>query len=319
MLRAIFISLSKAHWAQRTITNWKIAWWVASRFIAGETAGEAIEAVRRLNQQGILATVDHLGEHTESLDTANQATGQVLDMLEEIEKAGLKSNVSIKLSQLGLMLDADEAYRNLVRIVQRASACANLVRVDMEDSSLTEITLDFVHRLKDQGFHNVGTVIQSYLYRSLEDTSRLVQRGIPVRLVKGAYKEPESVAYQKKSDVDTNFDRLSEEMIAGALADGVRPVSQDGRFPPIVAIASHDEQRIRYAIQAAERKGLPKQSLEFQMLYGIRRDLQTDLRNQGYPVRVYVPYGSHWYPYFMRRLAERPANVWFFLSNLFHR
>ncbi len=319
MLRGAFISLSKAQWAQRWITRWKFAWRVASRFIAGETPDEAVQAVRLLNQQGIHATLDNLGEHTTSLSEASQAVREILDILERIDRFGLKSNVSIKLTQLGLAIDVDQTYRNLLLILEKAREKRNFVRVDMEDSSLTQVTLNLIRRAWDAGYQNTGAVIQAYLYRSEEDVRSLVEQGIPVRLVKGAYQEPAHLAYPRKRDVDGNYDRLSDLLIAAAAASGVSDGSPDGRFPPLAAIATHDEKRIRHAITAAEKAGLPRTGIEFQMLFGIRRDLQRQLAEQGYPVRVYIPYGTHWYPYFMRRLAERPANLWFFLSNFFQR
>ncbi len=319
MLRGVFTTLSKAQWAQRWITRWKFAWRFASRFIAGDTIEDALPVVEQLNQQGIHATLDQLGEHTADLSEALQATGDIQAILERLHQSRLRSNVSIKLTQLGLSLEPETAYQNLLRILERARETQNFVRVDMEDSSLTGITLDLVRRAWADGFRNTGVVIQSYLYRSPEDARQLAERGIPVRLVKGAYKEPASLAHPRKTDVDASFDQISDILIDGARALGTPQLSGDGRFPPVVAVASHDERRIRYAAAAAEKAGLPKNALEFQMLYGIRRDLQQHLAAQGYPVRVYIPFGTHWYPYFMRRLAERPANVWFMLSNLFKK
>ncbi|MHB0924359.1 MAG: proline dehydrogenase family protein [Bellilinea sp.] len=319
MLRAFFIFLSKADWAQRIITNWKFAWRMASRFIAGETQEDALDVVRQLNQQGILATLDHLGENTEDQKAAEQFTNDVLSVLAAIHTAGLKSNVSIKLSQLGLVLDPEMAYANLTRILDHARQYQNFIRVDMEDSSLTEITLDLVYRSKAAGYDNVGTVIQSYLYRSEDDVNRLVQKGIKVRLVKGAYKEPSSVAYPKKADVDAAFDRLTKLLLSKEAEIGFYGGSGDGLFPPLAAVASHDVKRIRFAREMLKQLDLPEKSVEFQFLYGIRRDLQQELNRLGYPVRVYVPYGTHWYPYYMRRLAERPSNVWFFISNFFQK
>jgi|SRR3990170_2711817 len=319
MLRALFISLSKARWAQRLITNWKFAWRLASRFIAGETIQDAMRALEQLNAMGIRATLDQLGENTESQAAANQSTADILAALDAIHEAELPANVSIKLSQLGLLLDPELAYANLVTILERARSHANFVRVDMEDSTLTEITLNLVQRAISAGFENVGTVIQSYLYRSAEDTRLLAQAGIRVRVVKGAYKEPASVAFPKKMDVDSTFDQLVETLLQAEQAIGSPGGSADGRFPPLTAVGSHDPARIKFAQDKAAELGLPKQSVEFQLLYGIRRDLQQDLVKAGYPVRVYVPYGTHWYPYYMRRLAEHPANVWFFISIFFKK
>ncbi len=319
MLRALLISLSKAEWAKRLVTRWKVAWNVASRFIAGETLEEAMQVIQTLNTDGLNATVDHLGEHTTDAEEARRATEATLEILEEIERRNLRANVSVKLSAIGLTVDRGLCRQNLEQIVSRAKSLGNFVRVDMEDSSLVDATLDLIHWCYDQGYTNVGVAIQSYLYRSEQDTRRLVERRVPIRLVKGAYKEPPEVAYPRKRDVDANFDRLTDVLLQGVVEAGVPQISADGRFPPIPGLATHDEARIRYAQQRAERLGLPKTALEFQMLYGIRRDLQQELVRAGYPVRIYVPYGTHWYPYFMRRLAERPANLWFFVSNFFRR
>lgn len=319
MLRALFISLSKAEWAQRIITNWKFAWRMASRFIAGETLDDALNAVRQLNQQGIFATLDHLGEHTEDLQAAEQSTVDVLRILDAIKAGSLASNVSIKLSQLGLVLDAEMAYTNLIRILERARQLQTFIRVDMEDSTLTQITLDLVERAHAAGYDNVGTVIQSYLYRSEGDVKSLAGKGINIRLVKGAYKEPASVAYPKKADVDAAFDRLTRILLEKELETRASDGREEGLFPPLTVVASHDINRIRYAQHMIKEMDLPENSVEFQFLYGIRRDLQQELRKEGYPVRVYVPYGTHWYPYYMRRLAERPSNVWFFITNFFQQ
>lgn len=319
MLRALLISLSKAEWAKRLVTRWKVAWNVASRFIAGETLEEAMQVIQTLNTAGLNATVDHLGEHTTDAEEARRATEATLEILEEIERRNLRANVSVKLSAIGLTVDRGLCRQNLEQIVSRAKSLGNFVRVDMEDSSLVDATLDLIHWCYDQGYTNVGVAIQSYLYRSEQDTRRLVERRVPIRLVKGAYKEPPEVAYPRKRDVDANFDRLTDVLLQGVVEAGVPQISADGRFPPIPGLATHDEARICYAQQRAERLGLPKTALEFQMLYGIRRDLQQELVRAGYPVRIYVPYGTHWYPYFMRRLAERPANLWFFVSNFFRR
>ncbi|NMB67410.1 MAG: proline dehydrogenase [Chloroflexi bacterium] len=319
MLRAFFISLSKATWAQRWITRWGFAWRAASRFIAGENGEEAILAIKQLNESGILATLDHLGENTSSAAEARKSTDEILQVLDQIHISGVRSNVSIKLSQIGLLLDDELCQQNLVRILQKAQLTNNFVRIDMEDSSLTAKTLDALRWARAHGFFNVGIVIQSYLHRSAADVRMLIEEGIRVRLVKGAYQEPASVAYPAKEDVDKAFDQLAELLLAGSLSSQMDSNRADGRVPPLAAIASHDVKRIQFAREVQQKLGLPKEALEFQMLYGIRRDLQQELAAAGYPVRVYVPYGTHWYPYFMRRLAERPANVWFFISNFFKR
>jgi proline dehydrogenase len=193
------------------------------------------------------------------------------------------------------------------------------IRVDMEDSTLTEVTLRMVRQAKQNGYTNAGIVIQAYLRRSENDIRCLIQDGIRVRLCKGAYQEGPEVAFPRKADVDANYDRLAQMLLEGAAAAGSPQASDDGHFPPIPAIATHDPHRIEVVRLLIDRLGLPKRAVEFQMLYGIRRDLQEDLAAAGYAVRVYVPYGTHWYPYFMRRLGERPANIWFFASNFFRK
>ncbi|HWR66147.1 MAG TPA: proline dehydrogenase family protein [Bellilinea sp.] len=292
---------------------------MASRFIAGDTIDDAIRVLEQLKVLGIRATLDLLGENTESQAEAAQSTADILAALNALNTFSLPANVSIKLSQLGLLLDAELAYANLVTILEWAKNLGNFVRVDMEDSSLTEITLNLVQRAQSAGYTNVGMVIQSYLYRSREDTSRLAQEGIRVRVVKGAYQEPASVAFPKKGDVDDAFDQLVKILLKAEKDLGQPGGSEDGRFPPLTAVGSHDPGRIKNAQDQMLKMGLPKRSIEFQFLYGIRRDLQQSLVKEGFPVRVYVPYGTHWYPYFMRRLAERPANIWFFISSFFQK
>lgn len=321
MLRSLFIYLSKAAWAQRLITNWGFAWRMASRFVAGETCADAVRAIRELNEKCISATLDHLGEHTSTVEEADRATEDVLTILNEIDKAGVRANVSIKLTQIGMGLDEEICRRNLVRILDQAKAYGNFVRIDMEDTPYTDITLAIYYSMLQRGFNvsQVGMVVQSYLYRTEADVRKLLEYNTRIRLVKGAYKEPPDKAFPKKADVDANFDLLTKQMIDAARKVEANRISTDGRVPPMPAIATHDEKRIAFAKQYAEKVGLPKEALEFQMLYGIRRDLQEQLVKQDYPVRVYVPFGTHWYPYFMRRLAERPANIWFFVSNYFKK
>ena len=319
MFRAMLIHLSKAGWARRMVTGWSLAWKVSSRFVAGEKLEDAVRAIKTLNQKGMSATLDHLGEHTHSEAEARQAVEHIIQSIDAIYREGLQSGVSIKLTQIGLSVDDILCAENLAYVMSYAQELGIFIRIDMEDSPYIDETLHLYDWIRDQGFENVGVVIQSYLYRSMEDTIRLLQKGSRIRLVKGAYREPPILAYPKKKDADANFDRLTETLIAGAISNGCPPVSQNGKIPPIPAIASHDEARITFAKSAASRAGLPKEAIEFQMLYGIRRDLQDSLLTEGYPIRVYVPYGTEWYPYFMRRLAERPANLWFFISNLFRK
>jgi len=303
------------------VTGWKLAWQTASRFVAGESIPDAIRVIRELNVKGIVATLDQLGEHTTTTEEATQSTEGILEILDEIDKAGVKSNVSIKLTQIGMGLDDSLCRENLTRILHRAKGYKNFVRIDMEDTPYTDTTIGLLNGVLDDGFNTqtVGLVVQSCLYRTEEDTRKLLERGVRFRLVKGAYSEPPDKAYPKKADVDANFDLLTKILIDAALAAKSPELSEDGRIPPVPGIATHDEKRIAFAKQYAEKVGLPKEALEFQMLYGIRRDLQDQLAAEGYPVRVYVPFGTHWYPYFMRRLAERPANIWFFISNFFRK
>ena len=319
MLRAILIYLSQAAWARRIVTSWRFAWRAAARFVAGETLDEAIATVRTLNAKGLYTTIDKLGEHTDSLAQATRATEDVLQILEVIQTAGVQSGVSVKLTQIGLALDQAICLENMIRILSDAKRSGIFVRIDMEDSPWVDATLAIHRSLREKGFDNVGLVIQSYLFRSAGDVVEAVgiNGGTSIRLCKGAYLEPASIAYPKKSDVDTNFDRITAMLVEASLALGQPPTSQNGRTPALACIATHDEKRIAYAKEYAAQTGLSKEAIEFQMLHGIRREMQEQLASEGYPVRVYVPYGTEWYPYFTRRLAERPASLWFFVSNFF--
>jgi proline dehydrogenase len=321
MIRSFLIYLSKAAWAQRLMTNWGIAWRVASRFVAGVTLGDAIRAIRELNENCINATLDQLGEHTSTVEEADRATDDILRVLDAIDKSGVRANVSIKLTQIGMGLDEEICRQNLVRILEQVKKHGNFLRIDMEDTPYTDTTLAIFYSILQRGFNvsQVGIVVQSYLYRTEADVRKLLEYNVHLRLVKGAYKEASDKAFPKKADVDASFDLLTKIMIDAACKIEANKISADGRVPPIPAIATHDEKRIAFAKQYAEKVGLPKEGLEFQMLYGIRRDLQEQLVKEGYPVRIYVPFGTHWYPYFMRRLAERPANIWFFVSNFLRK
>jgi proline dehydrogenase len=318
MLRSILIYLSQAAWARRIVTGWNFSWRAASRFVAGENLQDAIEVIKGLNEMGINATLDHLGEHTSDPEKAIQATEDVMEALTAIEQSGVRSNTSIKLTQIGLALDENLCRDNLERILKHAQKINNFVRIDMEDSPWIEKTLSLYRHMKEEcGCDNVGIVIQAYLYRSEDDVAQIMKVNGRVRLCKGAYQEPENIAFPKKKDVDANFEHLTNLLVDGALLAGSPPISEDGNIPPIPAIATHDENRIEYTKTCLKAAGLPREAMEFQMLNGIRRDLQMQLSSAGFPVRVYVPYGTEWYPYFTRRLAERPANLWFFISNLF--
>jgi proline dehydrogenase len=317
MLKMILTYLSHAAWARRIVQGWGFAKRTAARFVAGETLDEAILTVKDLHSRGINTTLDHLGENVTSQEEANLAADEVILIIERLAQEGVPSGISIKLSQIGLVLGQEICRQNLRRILEKANMNNVFVRIDMEDSFLTQATLDQFYAARSEGFENTsGIVIQSSLYRSQDDIKLLMTDSCKVRICKGAYKEPRTVAFPKKKDVDENYDRITELLLDKSLEIGSKG-GPDGGIPPLPAIATHDQARVDHALQYAERIGLGKQGLEFQMLHGIREDIQGHLRSQGYLVRVYVPYGSEWYPYFMRRLAERPANLWFFLSNLF--
>jgi proline dehydrogenase len=317
MFRSFFVYLSKAEWARQIVTQWSVTRRVATRFIAGDTLADALNVIRELNRKGIQATLDHLGENTATADEAAKAADDITAALDGIAQAGLRANVSVKLTQIGLRIDPALCANLLAQIVAHAQKYGSFIRVDMEDAPVTQITLDTVRQVQQRGLKNVGIVVQSYLYRSQADIQALVAEGVRVRLCKGAYKEPADVAYPKKSDVDNQFDVLARLLLDSATQ--LPGLSTDGKIPPLPALATHDALRIENAKAYAAKIGLPKQYVEFQMLHGIRRDLQENLAAEGYPVRVYVPYGTQWYPYFMRRLGERPANVWFIASNFFRR
>lgn len=318
MLRSFFISLSKADWARQAISSWGLSWKMATRFIAGETLEDAVRVVKSLNQKGINATLDHLGEYTQNKVDAFRAVSNIIEIFDIISSTHIQSSVSIKLSQIGLELDEEFCADNLRKILKHAHERGNFLRIDMEDSSTVDATLRLYHRMRTEfGYENVGVVIQSYLYRSENDVHELLKSGARIRLCKGAYNEPAEIAFPKKADVDQNFDLICRKLLDAAIIYTAIRLSDNGHFPPIPAIATHDSKRIDFAKKYAQQLNLQKDSFEFQMLHGVRRDLQEQLIAEGYKVRVYVPYGTQWYPYFMRRLAERPANVWFLLSNYF--
>ena len=268
----------------------------ARRFIAGETVEEAIDAARALEARGMSHTLDLLGESVTSLEGADAATRTYLAVIQAIVDAGIERNVSLKLTQLGLDADRASAVDNLRKILERAEPAGFFVRIDMEDSSYTEVTLDVFETLWHHGHRQIGVVLQSDLYRSERDLPHLIALGARVRLVKGAYREPKTVAYQSKADVDLAYARMLKTLLT------------EGTYP---AIATHDIAMIDLAREWARTHGIGPDRFEFQMLYGIRRDLQASLVKEGYRLRVYVPFGREWFPYFMRRLGERPANVLF--------
>ena len=274
----------------------------ASRFVAGETIETAIEAVRDINKKDISVSLDLLGESVTKESEAAAARDEYLRMLDRIKETGVNSNVSVKLTQMGLDIAEDVCLGNMRAILDRARTYETFVRLDMESSAYTQRTLDFFYQKLSPDYPTVcGVVIQSCLRRSEKDIEDLVQRKVRVRICKGAYLEPPAVAFPDKADVDRNYVTLMERLM------------EFGNYP---GIATHDEKIINHARGFARRKNIPNERFEFQMLYGVRRDLQETLRKAGYNMRVYIPFGSQWYPYLMRRLAERPANIAFMLGNI---
>jgi proline dehydrogenase len=300
-VRALLLFLSRQKQLRQWMETSPTARRLATRFVAGETLDEAMAVSRRLNAEGISVTLDHLGESVTSLNEAGEARDVYLRTLEAIHAGGINGNVSLKLTQFGLDLSEPECRANVERLVERAAAFGSFVRVDMESTAYTDRTLDLVTGLYAQ-CSAVGTVIQAYLHRSKGDVERLCSLGIRVRLCKGAYLEPATVAFPNKEDVDRNYVELTKLLL------------DRGTYP---AIATHDEKMIEATVAYAAAKNTPRDAFEFQMLYGIRRDLQRKLIAEGYRLRLYVPFGKAWYPYYMRRMAERPANVLFILRNLF--
>lgn len=301
-LRRTILYLSR-HKALRTwIETSPSARRLSSRFVAGNQLSDALDVCRRMRADGITATLDYLGENVRSLDEAAACRDTYLQMIHAMQEAGVEPNVSLKLTQFGIDLSETQCAKNVEALISAASAISGFVRVDMESSEYADRTLALVSRLH-QRHRACGTVIQAYLRRSTQDVECLEREQIRVRLVKGAYLEPATVAFEKKSEVDSHYLELAKSL----LKNGVYP-----------AIATHDERIIDKVETFVTRNGIPRDSFEFQMLYGIRRDLQRRLIADGYRLRVYVPFGEAWYPYFMRRLAERPANLLFFVRNLLH-
>jgi proline dehydrogenase len=275
----------------------------ARRFIAGETVEEAIAAARDIQGSGLAITLDYLGESVASAAEADAATRAYILIVQQIAASDIERNISLKLTQLGLTVDRATCVDNFRRILDAAQANGFFVRIDMEDSPFTSVTLDVFETMWQQGYRNAGVVLQSYLPRSEQDAARMNELGARVRLVKGAYKEPKDVAYQAKADVDAAYIRI------------MRVLLRDGTYP---AIATHDPAMLEATRAYAREQAIAPDRFEFQMLYGIRRDLQTSLQRDGYRVRVYVPFGREWFPYFMRRLGERPANVGFVIRGVLH-
>ncbi len=300
MIKSLLLYMSEQPRIQRLATNLKVSRRVALRFVAGEKITEAVEAVRVLNTRGFNATVDYLGEMITRREEAGHATREYLEALQQIHHNNLNSNVSLKLTQFGLGLDETFCKSNVEEVVILAGELKNFVRIDMEGSAYTDSTLRIFTTLRRQ-YENVGIVIQAYLFRSEKDIHDVLQIGGRIRLCKGAYKEPPEISFKEKSGTDANFIKLMKILLESGIYHG---------------IATHDPAMILATKHFAQQQKIAKDRFEFQMLYGVRRDLQENLLKEGYNVRIYVPYGGEWYSYLMRRMAERPANLLFVLRNL---
>jgi len=304
VLRALFISLSESKRLRRVAEHSAMGRRMSGRFVAGMTVAEVLAATRAVNDLGMSVSIDNLGENVTNAEEAKRSAELYHELLDKISGQRLDANVSLKLTHMGLDVDEQLAYGIVTEMVGHAARMGNFVRVDMEGSPYTQRTLDFVHQLhaepKNKGA--VGAVIQSYLHRSEQDVRDLLAEKIRIRLCKGAYKEPPEIAFQKKSEVDANYVALMKLLLTSGVYHG---------------IATHDEKMIAATQEFARQEGIASKAFEFQMLYGIRRDLQQQLVREGWRMRVYIPFGTEWYPYFMRRLAERPANVFFVAKNMF--
>jgi proline dehydrogenase len=305
VLRSAFIALSRNRPLRSFSERSSLGKRLSSRFVAGLEIEDALRAAESLNRQGMHVTLDSLGESVTSAEEADRASDIYHSLLDAIAERKLDANISVKLTQMGLALDPQLAEAIAVNLAEHAKHVGNFVRIDMEDSTLTEATLGIVRRAhaRTDLRGSIGVVIQAYLYRSTMDVDRLIAEGVRLRLCKGAYKEPPEVAYAHKADVDANYVRLSKKLLHSPLYHG---------------LATHDEKMIEAAKAYAKKRNIAPNRFEFQMLYGVRRDLQRQLVAEGYNVRVYVPFGREWYPYFMRRLAERPANVLFLAKSMLH-
>ena len=303
LLRSAFIALSTNKTLRKFSENSRAGRKLSSRFVAGLEVEDVLRAAEMLNNYGMTATLDSLGESVATEAEAHQAAEIYHRLLDAIAAKKLKANISVKLTQMGLEMDPDLAYKIAAGLTEHARATGNFLRIDMEGSNLTQTTIDLVRHLHARPEYrgHIGIVIQAYLYRSEADIQQLISEGIRIRLCKGAYQEPPSVAFAQKHDTDTNYVRLSGILLSSPLYHG---------------LATHDEAMIEAAKNYAQNQGITPDHFEFQMLYGVRRDLQRRLVKEGYNVRVYIPFGREWYPYFMRRLAERPANVFFLAKNL---
>jgi len=306
MLRTFFIKLSEnpslRHFAETSPLGLRFS----GRFVAGTQLADAVRVTEIVNRRGASVSIDNLGENVTNPDEAKQSAELYHQMLDEISSRKLNANISLKLTHMGLDVSEDLAFSLVTELVAHAVQINSFVRVDMEGSPYTQRTLDFVRQLHREPGHagKVGTVIQTYLYRSEDDVRQLLSEGIRIRLCKGAYKESPEIAFPKKEDVDANYVKLAKILLKSGIYHG---------------LATHDENIIEQVKQFAKAENIPATAYEFQMLYGVRRDLQQKLVRDGYGMRVYIPFGTEWYPYFMRRLAERPANVLFIAKNMFRQ
>ncbi len=306
VLRSAFIALSHNRTLRKFAEHSAIGGKLSSRFVAGLEIEDALRVCAQVNQQGMHVTLDSLGESVSTAEEAHKAADIYHQLLDQIAARKLDSNISVKLTQMGLALDPALAEAIATSLAQHAHATGNFLRIDMEDTPVTQVTLDIVRRINalPELRGSIGIVIQSYLYRSQADIEQLIADGIRVRLCKGAYKEPAEVAFPKKSDVDANYIKLANMLLQSPIYHG---------------LATHDENMIAAAKAFAAQRNIDRSRFEFQMLFGVRRDLQRKLVAEGYNVRVYIPFGREWYPYFMRRLAERPANVFFIAKQMFRQ
>jgi proline dehydrogenase len=304
LLRSAFIALSQNRSLRHFCERSKLGNRINSRFIAGTEISDALRVAESVNRQGIAVTLDSLGESVHSENAAHRAAEVYHQLLDAIRERGLNANISVKLTQMGLELSLELAESIATSLAEHARQANNFVRIDMEDSRLTQSTLNIVRRIHARpALHDaIGIVIQAYLYRSQADIEQLLADDIRIRLCKGAYKEPPEVAFPRKADVDANFLKLAELLLSSPVYHG---------------LATHDEAIVNAVKQHVDARGIDRSRFEFQMLFGVRRDLQRRLVGEGFNVRVYVPFGSEWYPYFMRRLAERPANILFLARNFF--
>ncbi len=306
MFRSFFIYLSQRENFKNYIEKFPPTKKLVERFVAGESLEDAINVIRELNSKGIMVTLDKLGESVSDEEKIREVVEEYKRMLKRINEENLNSTISIKLTHLGLLVSEERAYDSVKEILEFAKGMNNKVCIDMENSPYTEKTLKIYERVLKE-FGNVGVAIQAYLRRTLDDLKRLSSMGAEVRLCKGAYKEPKEIAYQKKSEVDENYKKgleilFSEESL------------KKGAYP---CVATHDEKLIDFTYKLVKDRNISPEKFEFQMLYGIRRDLQEKIVKDGFRIRVYVPYGKDWYPYFMRRMGERPANLFFVIKNIF--